>query len=313
MDTKASDHRHRRPSACHRDASKSPQNTDRPLRRVSAHSSRVHRPSARTKYQGSSSLTKGKVISNVRLLCPRRAEDNLEKLCGLVKQFISDDGAEAAEAYKNASRCPPITGQSLAELEIRYMWKNMRLRHDVNFDRELSFRPNFDGAKGKEKKRNAEAYWRALEAELTLYTLFLSGTSRDLIPDESERELLFKGIPRRIPEMFEAIHNIMLGLVPVKDQASVKEQLDVSMIMQQIRQGVCNFVSMAHWMACILKSHCAPIRDRWVDRMVEKIEEGAETSSTAALVEGLRQLFGILEAMKLVRTSTDPFLVRWLI
>jgi hypothetical protein len=76
--------------------------------------------------------------------------------------------------------------------------------------------------------------------------------------------------------------------------------LDVDLLMQSIERGVCDFVRLAEWMAHLLKEHCAPMRDVWVDEMVAATRHGAATQDSKQIVFGLRTLFGILEAMKLV-------------
>jgi hypothetical protein len=73
------------------------------------------------------------------------------------------------------------------------------------------------------------------------------------------------------------------------------------MLMQEIERGVCDQVRLAEWMAQLLKEHCAPMRDGLVDNMVNITREGVEKHESANIVQGLRQLLAILEAMKLVR------------
>jgi hypothetical protein len=58
---------------------------------------------------------------------------------------------------------------------------------------------------------------------------------------------------------------------------------------------------LATWLAALLKTHCAPMRDEWADRMVEQIKEGSLSQEPREIVNGLQTLFSILEAMKLVR------------
>ncbi|KAF2759460.1 hypothetical protein EJ05DRAFT_298776 [Pseudovirgaria hyperparasitica] len=192
---------------------------------------------------------------------------------------------------------PPITKKSLSELDINAIIVNPKLRHDVNFDRELHFRPNLDGDRGKEKIREAERYWLALEAELELYNILFQ---RAVI----EREPIWlprctKMSMRRVPIMFETIRDILQNLVPERDQARIEEQLDQQMLMQQIGKGLCDLVSLSQWLSHLLKAHCAPMRDVWVDKMVQQTKKGVEEGSAKCIVDGLRELLGILEAMKL--------------
>lgn len=209
-------------------------------------------------------------------------------------------GEELAEAFQDAPEIPPVTRQSLCELDIQNIMNNIRLRHDVNFDRDLSFRPNLDGSKGQEKGKAAKKYWTALTAELILYEGLSqeSFTSRD-----KEREQIVQHARRRIPILFETVRDVLKSLVPERDHTRVDEHLDIPLLMQAIGRGVCDLVRLAEWMAQLLKEHCAPMRDVWVDSMVERIRSGVSCHSPGKLVEGLRALLGVLEAMKLVSDS----------
>ena len=48
------------------------------------------------------------------------------------------------------------------------------------------------------------------------------------------------------------------------------------------------------------QKYCALMRDSWVNKMMESTRIGVEDSSLELVVRGLRELLGILEAMKLV-------------
>ncbi|KAK8244017.1 T-complex protein 11-domain-containing protein [Phyllosticta capitalensis] len=223
----------------------------------------------------------------------------LADLCQWIeKQTGGSKGTRLAQSFAQASLYPPITKHSLSELDIGAIINNPKLRHDVNFDRELHFRPNFDGSKGKFKLKTAEEYWGALAAELDLYTFLFHSTSHSTREDVSWARTV-KIAQRRIPHMFDALREIIKSLVPEQDQSRVDEQLDTKMLMQQIEKGVCDLVSLAKWLSHLLKAHCAPVRDEWVDKMVEQIDLGSRVGSGRSLVNGLRELLGILEAMKL--------------
>jgi hypothetical protein len=212
----------------------------------------------------------------------------------------SQGNEELAEAFLEASDFPPITKQSLSELDIQHIINNIRLRHDVNFDRDLSFRPNLDGAKGQQKKQATGQYWKALEAELELYTRLFQGTPQPTTRGSKHWAGLTRNAKRRIPVIFETIKEVLKSLVPDRDHARVDEHLDVPMLMQEIERGVCDLVRLAEWMAQLLKEHCAPMRDNMVDGMVAITRDGVSTHSSAQIVKGLRELLGILETMKLV-------------
>lgn len=100
--------------------------------------------------------------------------------------------------------------------------------------------------------------------------------------------------------MFETVRDVLMTLVPERDQAGVSEHLDLEKLMQEIQRGVCDLVKLAEWLAHLLKQHCAPIRDCLIDRMVEITRRGVAENNCDLIIRGLTELFGILEAMKLV-------------
>jgi len=222
-----------------------------------------------------------------------------EELASLLVTMIPGrQGEELAEAFREASEAPPVTKRSLSELDMHSVITNIKLRHDVNFDQDLSFRPNLDGVKGQEKTRVAGNYWTALVAELMLYERMYRGTP-PLRFEQTRWEAITRHVERRVPTMFQTIANVLKSLVPDRDHARVDEHVDVAMLMQEIEKGVCDLVRFAEWMAHLLKEHCAPMRDEWVDDMVQHIREGVARNDPRMIVQGLRELLGILEAMKL--------------
>ncbi|KAI8934051.1 hypothetical protein NX059_008817 [Plenodomus lindquistii] len=222
-----------------------------------------------------------------------------DELAHLLRAMLpGSHGEELAEAFLEASDTPPVTKQSLSELDIQSVITNIKLRHDVNFDRDLSFRPNLDGVKGQEKTRVASNYWTALVAELILYERLYRGTPPVRL-GQITSEAISHHAQRRIPTMFSTIANVLKSLVPDRDHSRVDEHLDVAMLMQEIERGVCDLVRFAEWMAHLLKEHCAPMRDEWVDDMVEHTRAGVMTNNPEMIIQGLRELLGILEAMKL--------------
>lgn len=234
---------------------------------------------------------------------PRCYSPVQEELARMLKVMLSEQPEtspsveDMAEDFLCATLTPPVTKQSLSELDVQSIITNIKLRHDVNFDRDLSFRPNLDGVKGQKKERTADKYWTALMAELELYKRLFQGTPP--IP-QANLERFARGAQRRIPILFQTIRDVIKSLVPERDHSRVDEHLDIPLLMQQIGRGVCDFVRLAEWIAHLLKEHCAPMRDVWVDEMVALIRHGAASQDSKQIVIGLKTLFGILEAMKLV-------------
>ena len=200
-----------------------------------------------------------------------------------------------------AALLPPVTATLLTELDLQRIMNNTKLRADINFETDLHFRPNLDGPKGKKKCREAKQYWRALMVELLVYWMHSSEgdcwelpTFAPIVVDGHERQFM-----SRLPLMFQTIRTILNTLVPEQERLPVEERFDIPFLMQQIQRGCFDFECLSTWLAQILKRHCAPMRDSMVDSMVDDISRGAG-SDVEVLVNGLRKLFGILEAMKLV-------------
>ena len=211
---------------------------------------------------------------------------------------MEPSGQHAAWCFENADPIPPITPDSLAELDMSRIINNPKLRHDVNFDRELHFRPNLDGSKGRLKVQQANQYWKALEAELITYTYVQS--RKALEPENlANWDRVMEASLLRLPKVFTAVRDILKTLVPDYDQKAVSERLDVEHMMRQIQNGVCDLIDLANWLAKMLKKHCAPMRDGLVDMMQKELCRGATEGVHARLVNGLRLLMNILEAMKL--------------
>lgn len=228
--------------------------------------------------------------------CSQTLPDPLAEL--ITNMMPGDKGEDLAYAYRYAPEPPPVTKQSLSELDIGNIVQNIKLRHDVNFDRDLSFRPNLDGAKGQEKLRATQKYWMALEAELALYDRLFRGSPS--LATVAGYPKIVEQAQRRIPKMFETIRDVLKSLVPERDHSRVDDHLDVEMLMQEIRRGVCDLVRLAEWLAHLLKEHCAPMRDELVDRMVQRTRSGVVSNESSCIVAGLCELVSILEAMKLV-------------
>ncbi|KAL2073228.1 hypothetical protein VTL71DRAFT_10552 [Oculimacula yallundae] len=183
---------------------------------------------------------------------------------------------------------PPVTKGTLNELDVIKIVNNPKLRHDVNFDPELHFRPNLDGEKGRRKTEKANYFWDTMKGQLQEFLTNCEQFERDLGASEW-----------CLPATLNAIRGILGSLIPAQDQDSVAEMFNVDLLMQQFRMGVADLGKLALWLSNLLKSHCAPMRDNWIDEMVKKLSEGGRTGDPTLLVAGMKNLLGILEAMKL--------------
>lgn len=259
--------------------------------------SKSHRPRQSSK---SDNTQPAPVSSFSRTSAPLTDVDIDNQLVQLLEAEVTSDDADMSVSYSKASLVPPITAESLGELDIARIINNPKLRHDVNFDKELHFRPNLDGSRGRQKLRAADDFWKALVAELTLYTAIGGKLRACTSTQDAEYWMrMMSSSQKRLPAMFETIRDILKTLVPERDQQAVAERLDVAMIMQEISKGLFDMMSLAQWLSTLLKAHCAPMRDEWIDQMVSQVQKGTENNCQKRLISGLRQLLGILEAMKL--------------
>ena len=210
---------------------------------------------------------------------------------------------EVVDMLEKAPTSPPVTKDTLIELDLAYIMHNINLRVDVNYDHDLHFMP-IKGARGDQKRKEAKLYWRALGEEFRVYL-------HDLLPcpfccHTQQSNFDFKA---RLPSMFRSLRDLLMTLVPDRDHEAVEERLDIPLLMQQVKRGALDIVGLARWMAELLKSHCAPMRDDWADEMAAMIAEGARLDDMHKLVEGLEKLFSLMEAMKLVCIFTIVILI----
>ncbi|KAK0741874.1 T-complex protein 11-domain-containing protein [Apiosordaria backusii] len=183
---------------------------------------------------------------------------------------------------------PPVTKTTLSELDVAKIIHNPKLRHDINYDPELHFRPNLDGEKGRRKHEKANQFWNALLDQLILFVM--------------DRETFMSRYADGdwcLPSLLKAVRDIIETLVPQRDRELLNEGLNVDLLMQQFNRGVADLESLASWLSAVLKLHCAPMRDEWVDEMYQELSNGNRNNDPAELVKGMRSLLSVLEAMKL--------------
>lgn len=203
-----------------------------------------------------------------------------------------------------ASNDPPVTMASLSELDLKRIVNDAKLRHDVNFDREVSFRPNTHGEVFQLRQALEEGYWEALTIEFALYITRRRDISSTR-PDSSESPWHLgpasgAKVQLRLKKMFRTIQEILKTLVPMSEWPAVDTRLDVDLLIQQLEKGVCDILALSQWLSSLLLGSCSPMRDGLVADMVRMIRRGVESEHAGCIAEGLKHLFYILENMKLV-------------
>lgn len=183
---------------------------------------------------------------------------------------------------------PPVTKATLGELDVNKIVHNPKLRHDINFDPELHFRPNLDGDKGRRKQDKANQFWSTLRQQLESF-----------VANPIEFQERYHNRDWCLPLLLRSVKEIIQTLVPTRDRVYLDEGLNVDLLMQQFNRGVADLEKLASWLSGVLKSHCAPMRDEWVDEMYNQLTNGNRTNNMEELVQGMRSLLSVLEAMKL--------------
>jgi hypothetical protein len=209
------------------------------------------------------------------------------------------------EALLKATTHPPVTKESLEELELPYIQSNITLRVDINYDDELHFTP-VSGEKGEQKKRDGGRYWRAIVSEIKIvyqHSLLVRCAECDeRQPSSSDKRVLKDRLPsfqRRLPVLFHKLRELLIILVPERDAYQISQYLDAPLLLQELSHGLLDIVRLADWLDVLLTSHCAPMRDVSAHEMAMKMAYGAEHGDVQCLVSGIEMLFQLLEAMKL--------------
>jgi hypothetical protein len=158
---------------------------------------------------------------------------------------------------------------------------NINLRMDANFDRDLHFKPDLDGEKGQRKRKEAADYWDSLAAEISIYSYHAA--TADATEEVESSDGTRRTFDPRLPALFETLQDVIKTLVPERDHPTIMQNLEVPLLMQQIRKGVLDMLTLAKWLAKLLKTHCAPMRDEWADSMVEQIEKGSQSQDPGRL------------------------------
>lgn len=184
---------------------------------------------------------------------------------------------------------PPVTKATLSELDVAKIIHNPKLRHDINFDPELHFRPNLDGEKGRRKQEKANQFWTSLRDQLSLF----------VVDREAFRQENPSGEDWCLPILLRSVKEIIQTLVPQRDRDFLNEGFNVELLMQQFNRGIADLEKVASWLSGVLKLHCAPMRDEWVDEMYNELSNGNRNNDMGELVKGMRSLLSVLEAMKL--------------
>ncbi|KAI4199372.1 MAG: hypothetical protein LQ350_004661 [Teloschistes chrysophthalmus] len=191
---------------------------------------------------------------------------------------------------------PPITKETLSELDLNRIIGNTQLRHDVNYEHEIMFRPNRYGERGEQKNQEGNRYFEALALDFSHYINLDSSVSTS--PAQRSRSKLSNS-PRRLPRMIIAVREIVKTLVPLDKWQTIDEQFDVDLRMQELERGIGDIAGLIEWLGKILLDSCSPMRDSTVKDMVVRTQRAISAQDAQELMHAIRDLFGVLETMKL--------------
>ena len=192
---------------------------------------------------------------------------------------------------------PPVSEESLCELELRRLSNNLLLRHDLNFDCDITYRPNTHGLRGQLRTVQSFEYWSAITEELDIL-LTNDYTSPSIEPTQACSSCAPE-LPR-LSRMFDAVRMILKSLMHGDEWDAIDARLDVDLLVQQLKNRAFDLVALSDWLAVLLRRCCSSKRHHSIDMMASSIRLGIERGEAQLITTGLTRLFEILESSKLV-------------
>ncbi|OLY80423.1 Protein SOK1 [Smittium mucronatum] len=127
---------------------------------------------------------------------------------------------------------PPINRSTLAELSIKKILHNPKLRHEIVFETKLEFRPKTMAEIDPVKLENAQYYWSRIEKDLANYDLFKNRFNCANNPSASR-------ISRLVVEIKGMLLDILDDLEHPHLSRSISD-IDDQLVLQQLRTGSFN-------------------------------------------------------------------------
>jgi hypothetical protein len=78
----------------------------------------------------------------------------------------ADEPATSSTREHSHAEQPLVTKATLSEHDVNKIVNNPKLRHDINFDPDLHFRPNLDCGKGEGRHNWSNDFWETMRAKL---------------------------------------------------------------------------------------------------------------------------------------------------
>ncbi|TFK74796.1 hypothetical protein BDN72DRAFT_946910 [Pluteus cervinus] len=251
---------------------------------------------------------------------------------------------------------PLINRQTLKELDLETILRNPQLRHDLLFDPGLQFRPTLSRRKREMADKYWTAILQELETEThcTCVSFDMEGHPQPMhcacstldLPETNPVLIYFptvKIVTLRMPSRIRTLLNeflevLLLVIQPLSSisgmyvnpntfkthmqehsaqAAHIRQVFDPALIEQELKHNVFDPSGLFTSIGQTLKGHCAPMRDRAVEVMVQAAQDcgpgGKGTKADA--IRAVRMCMEILELMKLDIANHQlhrlrPFLIR---
>ncbi|RVX69322.1 hypothetical protein B0A52_06916 [Exophiala mesophila] len=194
---------------------------------------------------------------------------------------------------------PIINKDTLHAIDLDEIEKNIKLRIDINFDHHINFSPS-GGRNAEDKQMVSAEYWEALAAELKI----LCQHNIMAKCDECEERLKLGETTQyhfrpRLEKFLVTLKELLMTMTQYHEWDQICHYLDVSLRMQEASHGMLDASWLGQWLSRLLIRHCAPVRDAMAREMARTIDEGMEKGDFFIITDGIRQLFELLEVMKL--------------
>ena len=214
------------------------------------------------------------------------------------------------DALRTATLCPPITYETLHELDVDVLTRDFLLRHDMNFVSNIYFDHNLSRFYRARKEMEAEQYWDAVEIEVSLYATYntaSAGIRRGSQRDQGSRPViskeLFERIPKRVPQLIIDLRALMVSIIPPRRDL-IESLLDADLITQQISQSAYDITGLVQSLEMLLAEgdtgKVKKCRERGGVAGGDLTTTGETTHDTPSLVGKIRSLFKSIERIKIV-------------
>lgn len=173
---------------------------------------------------------------------------------------------------------PPISRQSLIELEEQSICRNVQILHDLLLEPHLRIKPNLEKRHSLDQIGRSEMYWALIKQEI-----------------QSIQSNSFKStISPRFKTLLIEIKEILKELYPESQvlQEILAEHMDIELIITDMQMGYFDPTIYASLLHSVIKVNCAPKRDHLVDGLLVMAGEGK-------FVELLKSTLDLCELMKL--------------